>query len=165
MLRSFVITRRSSMQFTRLPLATLLLLAMTQVSTAETPEDLTQQVRASETAFAASMANRDLNAFMSFLAEDAVFFDSTTILRGKTAVIEAWKPLYEGAQPPFSWKSETVVVLASGKLAHSSGPVFDSHGHQVSTFNSVWRREADNSWRVVFDKGCKSCSCAAEKHD
>jgi hypothetical protein len=48
----------------------------------------------------------------------------------------------------------------SGTLAHSSGPVINRRGERVGTFNSVWRRESDGSWKVVFDKGCDVCNCA-----
>jgi ketosteroid isomerase-like protein len=50
-------------------------------------------------------------------------------------------------------------VLDSGGLALSTGPVHDPEGHQIGTFNSIWRRESDGSWRVVFDKGCPVCNC------
>jgi ketosteroid isomerase-like protein len=36
--------------------------------------------------------------------------------------------------------------------------VRDPDGRQIGTFNSVWRREADGSWKVVFDKGCPPCT-------
>lgn len=128
---------------------------------AETREELAQQVRDAENAFAATMAARDLEAFASFLAEDAIFFGRST-MRGKAAVIEAWKPFYEGPDAPFSWRSETVEVLDSGRLAYSSGPVFDAKGNRTATFNSVWRREGDGSWKVVFDKGCEVCNCGKQ---
>lgn len=128
---------------------------------AETRGGLTQQVREAENAFAATMAARDLEAFASFLAEDAIFFGRGAI-RGKAAIIEAWKPFYEGPEAPFSWKSETVEVLDSGRLAYSSGPVFDAKGNRTATFNSVWRREPDGSWKVVFDKGCEACNCGKQ---
>jgi ketosteroid isomerase-like protein len=130
------------------------------VGATETIEDLKQQVREAETSFAATMANRDLTAFASFIAEDAIFFDGDRPNRGKQAVIAAWAPLYEKADAPFSWKSLNVDVLADGTLAYSSGPVLDTQGRQVATFNSVWRRERDGRWRVVFDKGCSECRCA-----
>ena len=56
-------------------------------------------------------------------------------------------------------------ALDSGSLAYSSGPVFDPKGKRVATFNSVWRREADGTWRVVFDKGCNACDCAKAQSD
>ena len=61
---------------------------------------------------------------------------------------------------PFSWLSENVEVLDSGQLAHSSGPVLNAKGERVGTFNSIWRRESDGSWKVVFDNGCDACNCA-----
>jgi ketosteroid isomerase-like protein len=106
------------------------------------------------------MARRDHAAFASFVAADAVGFDKETALHGREAIAAAWKPLYEGAKAPFSWRPETVEVLASGALAHSSGPVLDPQGRRVGTFNSVWRRAADGRWQVVFDKGCNVCTCA-----
>ena len=45
---------------------------------------------------------------------------------------------------------DEVEVLASGDLAHSSGPVRNPKGELTARFNSVWRREAD-AWRIVLD--------------
>lgn len=116
-------------------------------------EDLAQQVRAAESAFARSMAERDHAAFVAHLADEAVFFSGRGVLRGKSAVAAGWKPYYDGPQAPFSWQPESIEVLDSGTLAHSSGPVFAPDGRRIATFNSVWRREADGRWRIVFDKG------------
>jgi len=52
-----------------------------------------------------------------------------------------------------------VEVLDSGTLALSTGPVHDPGGKRIGTFSSIWRREADGSWRIVFDKGCPVCTC------
>ena len=130
-----------------------------QSSYAETPAAVADQVRAAETAFAKSMADRDFAAFASHVADEAIFFDGKSPLTGKAAVLEGWKLLYAGPEAPFSWKPVVVVVLASGTLAHSSGPVLDLDGKRVGTFNSIWRRDPDGQWRVVFDKGCDVCNC------
>ncbi|HWK75048.1 MAG TPA: nuclear transport factor 2 family protein [Povalibacter sp.] len=137
--------------------------SLIHTASADTAAELTQQVRDTETAFAATMAKRDLQAFASFVADDAVFFGNTNVLRGKAAVIDGWKAFYQGDKAPFSWKPESVEVLASGTLAHSSGPVLDAAGSRVGTFNSIWRREADGRWKVVFDKGSDACRCATDK--
>jgi ketosteroid isomerase-like protein len=127
---------------------------------AETREQLTRQVRDAENAFAATMAARDHKAFATFIADDAIFFGGDRPARGKAEVVESWKGLYEKPNAPFSWRSESVEVLDSGKLAHSSGPVLNAKGERVATFNSIWRRESDGGWKVVFDKGCDACRCA-----
>jgi ketosteroid isomerase-like protein len=120
---------------------------------------LANQVREAERAFAKTMADRDHNAFASFLADEAVFFSETDGLRGKAAVASGWKRLYDGPRAPFSWDPDRVEVLDSGTLALSSGPVRDSQGKRVGTFNSVWRREPGGAWKIVFDKGCPPCDC------
>ena len=120
--------------------------------------DLADQVRATERAFAKTMADRDHVAFVSFLAEETVFLGEQGTLRGKAQVAEAWKRFYEGPKAPFSWEPDRVEVLASGTLAFSNGPVYDPSGTRVGTFNSVWRLEGDGKWRIVFDKGCPPCA-------
>ncbi len=141
--------------------ACILALSITGSASAETHEQLARQVRDAENGFAATMAKRDHKAFASFIAEDAVFFGGENrAYRGKQAVVDSWKGFYEKPDAPFSWRSESVEVIESGKLAHSSGPVFNANGERMGTFNSVWRRDSDGSWKVVFDKGCDACNCA-----
>ena len=69
-----------------------------------------------------------------------------------------------GPDAPFSWRPEVVQVLDSGTLALTSGPVRDPTGRRTGTFNSIWRREPNDQWRVVFDKGCPPpCDCQPAK--
>ena len=136
----------------------LVLGALPSLGSAQSNAEVQAQVRERERAFAKTMADRDHGAFVSFLADETVFFGKGP-LRGKKAVAEAWKGFYEGPKAPFSWEPDAVEVLDSGGLALSSGPVHDPEGKRVGTFNSVWRREADGQWRIVFDKGCPPCAC------
>jgi ketosteroid isomerase-like protein len=135
-------------------LAAALMMGAALGASAQTPdlETLRRQVEAAERAFARSMADRDLAAFERHLSEQAIFY-GRGVLRGKTAVVAAWKGFYEGAQAPFSWEPDQVDVLADGTLAHSTGPVRDPAGKRVSRFNSVWRQESPGVWRIIFDKG------------
>jgi ketosteroid isomerase-like protein len=126
---------------------------------AQASDSLARQVRESERAFAATLAARDLRAFGTFVSDEALFY-GRTVLRGREAVVAGWTRFFEGAAAPFSWEPATVEVLDSGTLALSSGPVHDPAGRQIGTFNSIWRRESDGRWRVVFDKGCEACNCA-----
>ena len=121
---------------------------------------LRQQVMDTERAFARTMATRDYSAFMSFLAEDAIFFSGSGPLRGKQQVADQWKRFYDGPAAPFSWEPETVEVLDSGTLALSSGPVVDPSGETTNTFTSIWRLEEPGKWRIVFDKGNPVCDPA-----
>ena len=134
-------------------------------ATATSVDELREQVRLTEIAFAKTMADRDHKAFTSFLAEEAIFVGSRRTLRGKQVVAEGWKPLYDGPKAPFSWAPERVEVVDSGTLALSSGPVLDPSGKRIGTFNSTWRREGDGSWKIVLDNGCPDCDCGAAKSE
>jgi len=114
---------------------------------------LEKQVADTERAFARTMAERDHAAFMSFLAEETVFFNGDTAQRGKQAVADAWKPFFVKPTAPFSWRPQIVQALDSGTLALSTGPVFDPTGKCVGHFLSIWRQEAPGTWRIVFDRG------------
>lgn len=128
-----------------------------------THEELVAQVRAAETAFAATMAARDHAAFGAFLADETVFFGARGPLRGAAAVKEAWHRFFTGPEAPFSWKPETVEVLDSGTLALTAGPVFDPKGVHIADFQTIWRLEPDGKWRVVFDRGNDVCAQAAQQ--
>lgn len=114
------------------------------------------EVRAAEIAFAKTMADRDHEAFKRFIAPDAMFFGRSA-LHGIEAIAEAWKPLYEGPEAPFSWKPSRVEVNATGDLALSTGPVRGANGVVESWYVSTWRREPDGSWKVVLDMGTPRC--------
>ncbi|HSB22477.1 MAG TPA: nuclear transport factor 2 family protein [Burkholderiaceae bacterium] len=114
---------------------------------------LRREVWDTELRFARSMAERDFAAFARHLSEHAVFWSGPRLLRGKAAVLEGWKRFYDGAQAPFSWEPDDVVVLGDGTLAQSTGPVRDPAGATIARFRSVWRREADGRWLIVLDRG------------
>jgi ketosteroid isomerase-like protein len=125
---------------------------------AQAGESVTQQVRATERAFAQSMADRDPAKFSNFVSAEAVFFSGDTPLQGKSKIVAAWAKYFKTPQAPFSWQPSQVQVLESGTLALSSGPVRDTSGKLIGTFTSIWRLEADHAWRIVFDKGNDVCN-------
>lgn len=134
------------------------LAALTLVSMpAAAKSDPTGDVFAAESSFAHTMAARDLKGFESFLADEGIFFGGKGPIRGKKAIVAAWAPFFEGPTAPFSWRPERADVLDSGKLAMTTGPVYDPSGKLINRFNSIWRLEKDGKWRVIFDKGCEVC--------
>lgn len=121
--------------------------------------DLAAVVKARESAFAKTMADRDFKAFLGFVSEEAVFVNGGKPLVGRQAVGAFWQRFFEDKAAPFSWEPDIVVVLASGKLGSTTGPVADPQGQVNSRFYSTWRLEDDGQWRVVFDNGYRVCRC------
>ena len=120
-------------------------------------EALVEEVRCIEIAFAESLANSDADTFRRLLHPDARFVGSG-VLRGRDEIVGAWAPLLD--DPVLTWRPEIVEVLDSGMLALSRGPyrlrTADADGnvnYEWGTYNSVWARQADGSWQIVFDAG------------
>jgi len=147
----------------RISTVALVIMAMAAPAAAATNAELADQLRKAESGFARSMADRDHKAFTSYLATVTVFFGGKGVHRGSAAVAAAWKPFFEKPEAPFSWAPAEAEVLDSGTLGMTSGPVYDPSGQRIGTFNSLWRRRANGSWEIVFDKGCPPCDCGAAK--
>jgi ketosteroid isomerase-like protein len=136
--------------------------AVAPLHAAESMADLASQVRATEIAFAKTLADRDVKKFESMIAPDVIWLADKP-LRGPAEVLTRWRKFFEGPTAPFSWAPETVEVQDGGTLALSTGPVMDPAGKRVATYTSIWRREASGEWKIIFDRGSPDCTCAAEK--
>lgn len=119
---------------------------------AAAPADAPDEVRNAEIAFAKAFADRDAAKFFSFVADDATFFGPRT-LSGKKAVLDQWSRFFTSKEAPFSWTPERTGTNAAGTIGWSTGPVFGADGTHGGNFNSVWVKQADGSWKVLFDGG------------
>lgn len=140
-------------------LASLLSAACSTTVPLQPQAELQAQVRAAETAFAQSMADRNFAAFGSFVADDAVFINGGQPLRGKAAILAFWQRFFNSPVAPFSWRPELAEVVTSGGLAYTEGPVSLPDGTISAKFYTTWRRTAAGQWQVVFDNGYKVCNC------
>jgi len=145
------------MKWMNLVVAGWLALVATAAGAAPVFTGVQEQVANVERAFAATMKARDHAAFVAFLSDEAVFSGGTQPLRGKQAVADEWKKFFVKPGAPFSWEPDEVEVLASGTLAKTSGPVHGPDGKLIARFSSIWRLEAPNTWRIVFDGGVEVC--------
>lgn len=121
---------------------------------------LEQQVRCAELAFSRSAERRDPGAFAALVHPDARFTGGSGTLRGRDAVTEGWSVFLTQKSPSIRWAPDSVEVLNSGDLALSQGPyevrATDAEGREVLSggrFMSVWQRQEDGGWLVVFDSG------------
>jgi len=123
-----------------------------------------EQVRATEIAFAKTVMDARLDLFAGFLDEGTVFVSGKSVTRGKAAVVESWKEFFGAERPYFEWHPEVVELSADGNLGLSRGPwvmrAKDKEGKEVEiqgVYNSVWQRQSDGSWKILFDAGCSPC--------
>jgi ketosteroid isomerase-like protein len=121
--------------------------------------DLAHDVGCREIGFSKSIENRDLEAFKSFLDADARFV-SDRPRRGIEEIAASWSVFIPEDGPRIKWRPQFVEVLEDGTLALTRGPyrytTKDEAGEELvfwGMFNSVWRKQDDDSWKVVFDAG------------
>jgi pimeloyl-ACP methyl ester carboxylesterase/ketosteroid isomerase-like protein len=119
---------------------------MTTVSAFATPVD---DVRKSEIAFAKAFADHDQAAF--FVLDDATFLAPRRTMAGKPAIIERWSRYFASPEPPFSWGPDRVAINAAGTIGETAGPVFNAEGRHIGNFNSIWVKQPDGTWKVLFD--------------
>lgn len=138
------------------------LLAIAAASTAMA--DTSDEVRCREIGFSKAAEAQDHAAFVAYIDSDARFV-SESVLRGPAAIGEAWSVFFQADGPRIRWRPQYVEVLRDGTLALSRGPyrvvTRNEAGDEVEawgTFNSVWRLQADGSWKIVFDAGSPSSS-------
>jgi len=106
------------------------------------------KVVAAEVAFArAAREDGQWTAFSDFAADGAV-------MHGSSGPFEA-KPWLAGRENPSAavqWAPKAIWMSCDGALAVSTGRFRDPEGI-VGTFVTVWERQADDSYRWVYDGG------------
>jgi ketosteroid isomerase-like protein len=138
-------------------LVTLLLSVL--LSAAPVLADDADDVRCREIAFSQSVENQDAEAFASFIEPDARFIASS-VSRGAENIVAAWSVFFTADAPKIKWRPQYIEVLQDGNLALSRGPY---HMNRLGpdgefleswgTFNSVWRKQNDGDWKIIFDAG------------
>jgi ketosteroid isomerase-like protein len=121
--------------------------------------DVENDVRCREIAFSQSVENQDAEAFASFIDADARFVGGS-VQRGAEAIVAAWSVFFGESAPEILWRPQFTEVLEDGTLALSRGPyrmiTVDADGatsEHWGTFNSIWRKQQDDSWKIIFDAG------------
>ena len=98
-----------------------------------------------------------IKAFQTYAAEDAVIKRGKNIIKGNYAITE-WYRKDNRPNETLSWKPDFVDVSDSGDLGYTYGGFtftsIDSIGNRIESFgkfHTVWKRQADGSWKFVWD--------------
>lgn len=115
-----------------------------------------------ERSFAQSVERHDAAAFADHVHRGAVFqAGSAQPLRGRAAVVEAWTPIVNG-EFPLRWHPGFVSIGGDPGIAMSVGPAWVENPDpnaasrfRLGSFVSTWVRDADGTWRVLFDRSAQ----------
>ena len=119
------------------------------------------QIVKSDAAFAQSVADKNREKFLSFIAEATTFSGGTANeLHGRDAVMKAWGDFFTPDGPTLSWTPTKGDVIGAGDVGYTtgnsvfrqkdkSGKVTERRGQYVT----IWKKQSDGSWKVVFDTG------------
>jgi len=118
-------------------------------------------VWARELSFAQSVADHDGAAFAAHLHPGAVFgAKRAQPERGRDAIVQGWAGIVEGKKLKLSWYPAMVAIGGEPDIAYSSGPaLYESllpgakQRYSLGGFQSIWHKDADGVWRVLFDDG------------
>jgi ketosteroid isomerase-like protein len=113
-----------------------------------------RQVKSADSAFAAlSVARGAQAAFLSFAASEAVLLGppGAPMTHGREAIGAAFAEF--PADAVLDWAPVTADVAGSGDLGCTVGEASIVARNSYSKYVTVWKRQADGSWKFVADGG------------
>jgi uncharacterized protein (TIGR02246 family) len=116
-------------------------------------------IRDAQAAMVKAATAKDLDAFVAFYTDDAsVLTPNAPIFTGKQPIKDGLKPMLSDPQFSLTLMPTRVEVSKSGDMAFTQGPYkmsfSDIHGNKFEDegkYLTVWRKQADGSWKAVED--------------
>jgi ketosteroid isomerase-like protein len=116
-----------------------------------------------ERSFAQSVEAHDAVAFASHLQAGVVFNAGTLQAdRGRDVVTKSWATFLEGKNIVLRWRPGIVSIGSDPRVAFSRGPYIlqtikdNEASFGVGFYQTIWTRDADGTWRALFDSGASS---------
>jgi ketosteroid isomerase-like protein len=116
-------------------------------------------IRQADFAWAKAMTDKQLDATVSYYAEDAsIFPPNAPMATGRNAIHNVWAQFF--AMPGFFVTCHPIKIEAarSGDIGYTQGPYDltfkDAKGNTVKDrgkYLAVWKKQSDGAWRVVAD--------------
>lgn len=166
-----------TVRYRRISAAIALLTLSAAAQAAEPPEPAPKlsadecAVWARELSFAQSVADHDTAAFAAHVHAGAVFgAKRAQAERGRDAIVQGWAGIVEGKKLKLLWYPTMVAIGGEPGIAYSSGPaLYESlapdakQRYSLGGFQSIWHKDADGVWRVLFDDGVPPVPATAEQ--
>jgi ketosteroid isomerase-like protein len=115
---------------------------------------LEKQLRDADLAFAKATAERRIEGWMEFFADDAAIIREGKVLSGKQSIREFYTQVFANKDFTLTWVPTKAEVSKDGTLGYTYGDAEAKVGAQVSRgmYVTVWRR-VGGKWKVVLDLG------------
>jgi ketosteroid isomerase-like protein len=139
-----------------------LLLAMSLILPAAAQESGAAEVKQADRDFCKATRKKGLEGWVSFFAEDAVISQFKPPAQGREGVRKAYEPLFASRDLDFQWTPQHAEVFPAGNLGYTTGRYTlaytghdGTHVKQTGSYLTVWRKQADGSWKVIADFGAQ----------
>ena len=123
-----------------------------------------ENLLAADKAWAAAYSAKDLGKSAAAVdTQGSLLWPNAPIVVGKEAIAKAIQEDF--SQGDLSWRAMSVGVARSGDLGYTSGHYESASGGVViddGKYLTVWKKEADGSWKVPFDTFNTSRPAAAK---
>ena len=138
----------------------LTLLSCNTCNTSETISEWKNEITQTERDFAIMAQELGITeAFLAFAADSAVLKRGNDLIIGKKALEKHFKAhTSPGTDETLIWEPDFVDISSSGDMAYTYGmytySYIDSTGTKIvdkGVFHTIWKRQADNSWKFVWD--------------
>jgi ketosteroid isomerase-like protein len=99
------------------------------------------------------------DAFMAFIADDGLLFRPGAVNGKKWMIEHPAPPAKDDKKPLLAWQPAYAGMAASGDMGFTTGPweakadIKDEKPQGYGHFVTVWKRQADGSWKFVVDLG------------
>lgn len=123
----------------------MLVAALFALAVATTPA---AQIETAERAFAADGLTMGIRgSFLKHMADDALVFDPLP-----ANARSVWTAKSSQDEPKLEWWPAWVVASKSGDMGLSTGPAA-ADGKRFGWYATLWRKDADGTWRWIYDGG------------
>jgi ketosteroid isomerase-like protein len=115
---------------------------------------LENELRQADLAFAKATADRRLEGWMSFFADDAAVLHDGKTVNGKSALRQYYEPIFANKSFALSWTPTHAEAAKDGTLGYTYGTYEARNGDKVShgMYLTIWRK-INGRWLVVMDTG------------
>ena len=149
----------------------LFICGMAQANSPKKASGGTDALLKADSDFAAATAEKGLEGFGSFLADDAATLrPDKPVISGKEAFLASWTSLLNNHALSITWKPMTASISSSGDLGFTVGSYEITKAGEKSKqivatgkYVTIWRKQRDGSWKVLFDTGVTDTPAEASK--